>query len=99
MVFPSGDQRGDESGSSERDTLVNGPPDASMIQTSLLRPSSNSFPVRSETNAIFVPSGDHCGSLSFQSSPDVICCADPFAASTTQRCVRLSSNQPVSLYL
>src|SRR5438876_11537554 len=99
MVFPSGDQRGEVSGSSETDIFVSGPPAASITQMSLLRPSSNSFPVRSETKAIFLPSGDHCGSVSFQSSPDVICFAEPVATSTTHRCDLLSSNQQVSLQL
>src|SRR5437879_8136282 len=99
IVLPSGDHRGEVSGSSERDIFVSGPPAASIIQMSLLRPSSNSFPVRSETNAIFVPSGDHCGSVSFQSSPEVICLPAPVTASITQRWLRLSSYQPVSLNL
>src|SRR5260370_38093988 len=46
-----------------------------------------------------VPSGDHCGSLSFQSLPSVICFPLPDFTSTTHRCVRRSSNQPVSLNL
>src|SRR5216117_3204366 len=99
MVFPSGDHRGDISGSSDCEIFVSGPPSLPMTQMSLFRPSSNSFPVRSETNAIFVASGDHCGSVSFQSSPDVICFTRPDVASTIQRCDLLSSNQPVSLNL
>ena len=46
----------------------------SIVRTSL-RPPSNSWPVRSETNAMRAPFGDHCGSVSFQSSPKVICFA------------------------
>src|SRR5580765_3073366 len=98
--FPSGDQRGELSGPAAVDTRVNVPPSAGMTHTSGLRPSSsNSWPLRSETNAILVPSGDHCGSVSFQASPLVICFAAPVDMSTVHRCDRLSSNQPLSLNL
>src|SRR5262245_63287748 len=70
-----------------------------MTQTSVLRLFSNSLPVRLETKAILVPSGDQRGSESFQSAPSVICFAAPLLTSTTQRCARRSSNQPVSLNL
>src|ERR1041385_1694804 len=97
--LPSGDQRGELSGPSAVEILVNAPPSAPIVQTSVLRPPSYSCPVRSETNAMRFPSGDHCGSVSFQSSPSVICLAFPLARSITHRCDRLSSYQPVSLNL
>src|SRR5471032_3316222 len=95
IVWPSGDQRGELSPLSWSEILLSGPPFALMTQTSVLWPPSNALPVRSETNAIFRLSGDHCGSASFQSSPLVICVALPPVTSTTHRCVRLSSNQPL----
>jgi len=99
MVWPSGDQRGELSPSAWSEIFVSGPPLASITHTSVFCPSSNALPVRSETNAMRRPSGDHCGSASFHSSPEVSCVAWPDAASTTQMCARLSSNQPVSLNL
>src|SRR5690349_11683028 len=53
--------------------------------------------VRNKRDVLTV--GDHCGSLSFQSSPSVICFALPEFRSTTHKWVRRSSNQPVSLNL
>ncbi len=70
--FPSGDQRGELSGPSAAEIFVGAPPSALIVHTSVLRPPSYSCPVRSETNAMRAPSGDHCGSVSFQSSPSVI---------------------------
>jgi hypothetical protein len=70
--LPSGDQIGDESRSSLVETFVRLPPADGMTQMSVLCPSSNSLPVRSETNAMREPSGDHCGSVSFHESPVVI---------------------------
>src|SRR6476659_3760960 len=99
IVFPSGDQRGLLSGSSWSELLVSDPPSAGITQTSLFRFSSYSLPVLFETKAIRVPSGDQCGSESFHSFPSVICFEAPLFTSTTQRCVRLSSYQPVSLNL
>src|SRR5689334_18264131 len=97
--FPSGDQRGWLSGPSAVEIFVNAPPVAAMVHTSVFRPPSYSWPVRSDTNAMREPSGDHCGSVSFQSSPSVICLASPLARSMTQMCDRWSSYQPVSLNL
>src|SRR5215203_5583428 len=97
--FPSGDQRGLLSASSWSEILRMGPPAESMTKISVLRLSSKALPVRSETKAIKLPSGDHCGSVSFQSSPKVSCEAAPVRASATQTWLRLSSNQPVSLNL
>src|SRR5215471_5586318 len=77
IVWPSGDQRGELSPSSWSEIFVSGPPAASIVHTSVLWPSSNALPVRSETNAMRRLSGDHCGSLSFHSSPEVICVAWP----------------------
>src|SRR5215213_2863281 len=99
MDLPSGDQRGLLSDSSWSEILRVGPPAESMTKTSVLRLSSKALPVRSETKAMKFPSGDHCGSVSFQSSPKVICVAAPVCASATQTWLRLSSNQPVSLNL
>src|SRR6185295_8017198 len=99
MVLPSGDQRGSRSPSSWSDILVSSPPSAGIVQTSVLRLSSNARPLRSDTKAILVPSGDHTGAVSFQSSPEVICFAVPLLMSTTQMWLRRSSNQPVSLNL
>src|SRR5215510_5949241 len=99
MVFPSGDQHGLLSPSSWSEIRVGVPPSDEITQTSVFELSLYSLPVRFETNAIRVPSGDHCGSESFQSSPWVICLAPPLFTSTTQRWVRRSSNQPVSLNL
>jgi hypothetical protein len=59
IVCPSGDQRGELSPSSWSEIFVSGPPFASITQTSVLCPSSNALPVRSDTNAIRRPSGDH----------------------------------------
>src|SRR5215510_1351175 len=97
--LPSGDQRGLSSLSSWSEILVSGPPAAAMTHTSAFRFSSYSFPVRLDTNASCLPSGDHCGSLSFQSLPSVICLPLPVFTSTTHKWVRLSSNQPLSLNL
>ena len=97
--MPSGDQMGDVSRSGLVEIFVRLPPATGTVQTSLLRPSSSSSPVRLETNAMRYPSGDHCGSVSFHASPFVIWRAAPDDASMTQRCVRLSSYQPVSLNL
>ncbi len=99
IVRPSGDHSGDVFRPGAVDTLVREPPTADTVHTSLFLLSSYSLPERSETKTMRVPSGDHCGSVSFQSSPLVICLADPVVASMTQRCDLLSSNQPVSLNL
>src|SRR5215210_3060334 len=77
IVFPSGDQRGEESSSSWSEIFVSAPPSAGTTHTSELRLSSKALPVRSETKAMRVESGDHCGSESFQSSPEVTCRAAP----------------------
>src|SRR3982751_3905852 len=69
IVRPSGDQTGERLRPAPLDTRVSSPPPTGIVQTSLVRPSSYSRPVLSETKAIRAPSGDHCGSLSFQSSP------------------------------
>src|SRR5262249_276930 len=76
IVRPSGDQRGELSPVSWSEIFVSDPPVtplAPTTQTSVLCPPSNALPVRSETNAMLRLSGDHCGSASFQSSPEVIC--------------------------
>src|SRR5258705_11488146 len=99
MVCPSGDQRGLLSFSSWSEILVSGPPAAEITHTSSFRSPSNSLPVRFETKATRVPSGDHCGSVSFQSSPSVICLAPPDFTSTIHRWVRRSANQPLSFKL
>src|SRR5436305_810800 len=61
MEEPSGDQRGVESGSALVEILRSVPPSAAITQTSVLRLKSNSLPVRSETKAISLPSGDQRG--------------------------------------
>jgi hypothetical protein len=88
IVFPSGDQRGLESSSSWSEIFLVGPPVESMTKTSVFRLSSKAFPVRSETKAMKFPSGDHCGSESFQSSPKVICRAAPVETLSTQTWLR-----------
>src|ERR1022692_1342171 len=74
---------------------VSAPPSRAITHTSVLRLSSSIWPLRSETKAIRVPSGDHCGSVSSQSSPEVICFDSPLDISVTQRWERRSSNHPV----
>src|SRR5215216_3018279 len=108
-MLPSGDQRGELSGPGAYEMCVNGHelpfaftsehPEAAMTQTSLFRSWSYSLPVRLETKAMRDPSGDHCGSVSFQSSPSVSCRAEPERASMIQMCERRSSNHPLSLNL
>src|SRR6185436_8148626 len=97
--LPSGDQRGLASASSWSEIFLSSPPSALITQTSVLRSASYSLPVRFETKVMLLPSGDHCGSRSFQSWPSVICLELPVFTSTIHRCVRRSSNQPVSLNL
>src|SRR5918997_217937 len=58
MDLPSGDQRGLLSASAWSEILRMGPPAASTTKTSVLRLSSKALPVRSETKAMKLPSGD-----------------------------------------